>query len=311
MAAATVRGARRVRRAGQAGARGSAPAGPGSRSARTERRSGGANAGGGRAARGAGDTATRSGPVRSIRGRSVRARSRRGRPRRVRRTPRSVLRDLLRPRGLSILLLAILTVAAVLWYTPLLSVRTVEVAGVQELAEGDVLDAAGVTLGTPMLRLDTGTVHERIAGLPRVAEVTVGRSWPSTAVLTVVEREPVVLLRDSDGLWLTDRTGLAYATVDEPPAGLPELQVDSPGPHDPVTLAAVQVVDSLPAEVRSEVLSVSADSTRDIRLALSLGREVRWGEALDSERKGRVLAALLTQEGSVYDVAAPDLPTIS
>lgn len=212
---------------------------------------------------------------------------------------------------MAILLLAALTITAVLWYSPLLSVRSVEVVGVRELAEQDVLDAAGVTLGTPMLRLDTETVHGRIAELPRVAQVTVGRSWPSTAVLNVVEREPVVLLRDSDGLWLTDRTGLAYATVDEPPAGLPELKVSSPGPEDPATLAAVRVVDSLPDEVRSEVRSVSADSVHDIRLALSLGREVRWGEALDSERKGRVLAALLTQEGAVYDVASPDLPTIS
>ncbi|MBB5909255.1 cell division protein FtsQ/DivIB [Actinoalloteichus hymeniacidonis] len=217
----------------------------------------------------------------------------------------------MRPRGLLILLLAGLTVTAVLWYTPLLAVRAVEIVGNETMIEEEVREAAGVTMGTPMLRLDTETVHGRVAELPGIADVSVARSWPSTAVVTVVEREPVVLLRSADGLWLTDRQGIAYAMVDAPPAGLPELRVADPGPEDPATLDAVSVVDSLPAEVRSEVVSVSADSVNDIRLELSRGREVRWGEAVESRRKGRVLAALLTREGTVYDVAAPELPTIS
>ncbi|AOS62714.1 cell division septal protein [Actinoalloteichus hymeniacidonis] len=312
--AATGRGERRGGRADRARTRGSSPSRRRPTPSAKEPGRGARRVARTRSDGGGGVPRREPAPVRSVRGRSVRSSARRDRRRRSRRAPRTlrtILRDHVRPRGLLILLLAGLTVTAVLWYTPLLAVRAVEIVGNETMIEEEVREAAGVTMGTPMLRLDTETVHGRVAELPGIADVSVARSWPSTAVVTVVEREPVVLLRSADGLWLTDRQGIAYAMVDAPPAGLPELRVADPGPEDPATLDAVSVVDSLPAEVRSEVVSVSADSVNDIRLELSRGREVRWGEAVESRRKGRVLAALLTREGTVYDVAAPELPTIS
>jgi cell division protein FtsQ len=38
---------------------------------------------------------------------------------------------------------------------------------------------------------------------------------------------------------------------------------------------------------------------------------VRWGDTGKTDRKAKVLAALLTQKGKIYDVSAPELPTIT
>ena len=39
-------------------------------------------------------------------------------------------------------------------------------------------------------------------------------------------------------------------------------------------------------------------------------REVRWGTVDRAAEKARVLVPLLTQQGRVYDVSSPDLPTV-
>ena len=46
-----------------------------------------------------------------------------------------------------------------------------------------------------------------------------------------------------------------------------------------------------------------------ITLTLADGRSVRWGSADESQRKVQVLAILLKQKASVYDVSGPEQPT--
>ncbi|WP_162182594.1 cell division protein FtsQ/DivIB, partial [Actinoalloteichus caeruleus] len=235
--------------------------------------------------------------------------TRRNATRRPRRRLR--LRSLLTPRGLAIVLLLGLTSAAVLLYTPVLPLRTVEVEGLDELTRQEVLAAAAIESDVPILRLDTSGIEARIGDIPRVAEVSVRRSWPDTAVISVTERAPEAVVRQDDGLWLVDRTGRPYARVADQPAEVPVLDVANPGVGDEPTLAGLRVLETLPPEVAREVLAVAVPTATDIRLRLSLGREARWGDTRDSERKAATLAALLTQDGEVYDVRAPELPTVS
>ncbi|MCP2256967.1 cell division protein FtsQ [Streptoalloteichus tenebrarius] len=207
--------------------------------------------------------------------------------------------------------LAVLSALAVVYFSPLLGVREVQVAGVSVLSPDDVRSRAAIAEGTPLARLDAEGVSARVRELPRVASVEVRRSWPHTVVLQVVERTPVAVVKEPDGPKLVDGTGLAYAAAPEGAAGLPELVVQRAAPDDPATAAGVRVLVSVPEKVRQEVLTVTARSPSDVRLTLSAGREVRWGGGADSERKAAVLAALLTRPGTVYDVSAPELPTVA
>jgi cell division protein FtsQ len=241
----------------------------------------------------------------SDRGRRV---SDRGRVRR-----RSALRGrIIRRRVIALtLVLGTLGLLYGVYFTPLLGVRSVEVLGTKDLTKPQVLDAAAVPSGNPMLTINLAAIRDRVAALNRVASVNVSRSWPATVRIDVAERVAVGVIKTPTGAHLIDHTAKDFATVAAAPAGLPELQLTSSAANDPTAVAVVQVLMAVPDKIRAEVLSVSAKSPNSVVLALSAGRQVRWGGAADSPRKAAVLAALMSQPGKVYDVSSPQLATIS
>ncbi|EUA00579.1 cell division FtsQ family protein [Mycobacterium kansasii 824] len=163
--------------------------------------------------------------------------------------------------------------------------------------------------GTPLLQIDTSQVADRVAAIRRVASARVQRQYPSALRITIVERVPLVVKDFPDGPHLFDRDGVDFATGPPPPA-LPYIDVDNPGPTDPATLAALQVLTALRPEVAGQVGRIAAPSVSSITLTLADGRVVIWGTTDRAEEKAEKLAALLTQPGRTYDVSSPDLPTV-
>lgn len=218
-------------------------------------------------------------------------------------------------RGLKVLvwsaLLSVLAVALglLLYFTPIMSARNVVVVGLQAIPEEEVLTAAAVVPGTPLLQVDTDAVAERVATIRRVASARVQREYPSSLRITVVERIPVVVKDYPDGPHLFDRDGVDFATA-PPPPNLPYLETATPGPSDPATEAALQVMLALPPEVAGQVGRIAAPSVASITLTLLDGRVVVWGTTDRTDEKALKLAALLTQPGRTYDVSSPDLPTV-
>ncbi len=219
-------------------------------------------------------------------------------------------------RGLRVLLVSMLMalimagVGLVLYFTPLMSVRDIEVIGIDAVTREEVLDAAQVQPGTPLLQVDTGEVADRVAMIRRVASTRVQRQYPSVLRIVVVERVPVVVKDFPDGPHLFDSDGVDFATAPPPPT-LPYLDVDGdPGPTDPATMAALEVMTALAPEVADQVSRVAAPSVASITLTLADGRVVVWGGADRTAEKAQKLAALLTRPGHVYDVSSPDLPTV-
>jgi cell division protein FtsQ len=210
-----------------------------------------------------------------------------------------------------LIVLAVLGLTYVIMFTSVLGVRAVEVAGAREIPASSVREAAGIEPGTPMVRLDTEAVARRVARLPRVAEVSVSRSFPSTVEIQVTERTPVAVVPEGDGVHLVDRTGMNYATESVRPKGLPVLKVARVAPDDAATHAAVTVLGDIPDPLRERVVEISAGTPGDVQLELANGRLVKWGDASDNARKAAVLAPLLTRPGKTYDVATPDFPTVS
>nr|WP_249383596.1 FtsQ-type POTRA domain-containing protein [Mycobacterium sp. DBP42] len=227
--------------------------------------------------------------------------------------PKTVARSTI--RGLKVLLWSALAsvvavaLGLVLYFTPVMSVRNVAVNGVAAVPQEQVLAVAAVAPGTPLLQVDTDAVAERVATIRRVATVRVQREYPSTLRITVVERVPVVVKDYPDGPHLFDRDGVDFAT-EPPPPTLPYLDTDNPGPTDPATKAALEVMLALPPDVVAQVGRIAAPSVASIALTLTDGRVVVWGTNDRTEEKALKLAALLTQPGHTYDVSSPDLPTV-
>ncbi|GLZ42165.1 FtsQ-type POTRA domain-containing protein [Actinokineospora sp. NBRC 105648] len=203
--------------------------------------------------------------------------------------------------------LAVLALAYSIFFTSLLGVRGVDVLGVKELSADDVRAAAAIEPGTPLVRLDTDEIAQRVRTLPRVGSVEVRRSYPGTVEIAISERTPVAVVVSPDGAHLLDAAGVDYGVIPAAPPGLPRLTAKDAA----ASTAAVSVLAGIPAQLTGQVTAVAANGTSDIRLTLADGRVVKWGDARDTERKSAVLGPLLTRPGKTYDVAAPDFPTVS
>jgi cell division protein FtsQ len=218
-------------------------------------------------------------------------------------------------RGLKLMVWTVALVVAfvglglLLYFTPIMAARNIVITGVGAVSQEEIIAAAGVKEGTPLLQVNTDDVAERVATIRRIATARVQREYPSTLRITVVERVPVAVKDFPDGPHMFDRDGVDFA-AGPPPPNLPYLDVDNPGPSDPSTRAALDVMTALRPEVAGQVARVSAPSVAAITLTLVDGREVVWGTTDRTEEKAQKLAALLTQPGQTYDVSSPDLPTV-
>jgi cell division protein FtsQ len=211
-------------------------------------------------------------------------------------------------------LLALGLLAWLLWGSPLLTVRAVRVDGVTMLSADQVRETAGIAEGTPLLRVDVTAARQRVAQLPQVDSVEVSRGWPSTVVVTVVERKPVAVVGPPGNRSLVDAHGVLFDTITgDAPAGVVPLDVADPGPDDAPTMAALGALVSLPRTVRKQVDAASATSAENVSLTLEDGTVVRWGSADDTRAKAAALTAVLAQieadaldPAGTIDVSTPD-----
>ena len=194
--------------------------------------------------------------------------------------------------------------------TPVLGVRDVEVVGAQLLTPQQVQQAAAVPADEPLALVDLDHVRARVRAIPAVDRVVVRRSWPSTLVVEVVERTPVAAVPAGKQFSLIDRSGVPNQTVPDQPAGLPLLRLARPGPDDQDTRAGLTVLESLSDELREQLVAVSVAAPAQIKLELRKDRTVVWGDDTQSERKSQVATVLLRKATNEIDVSAPTVVTI-
>ncbi|GAB2683364.1 cell division protein FtsQ/DivIB [Thalassiella azotivora] len=219
-------------------------------------------------------------------------------------------RRVLRRVGWVLAASVVLAAAAwVLLWSPWLAVDEVSVQGTERVAPAEVQQAASSAVGVPLARVDLGAVEDDVRGLVRVLDATVERDWPSGLRVRVVERRPVAVVPAGEGaLDVVDGEGVVLESVNEPPAGLPLVQVDVATAGPRTVVEAVAVLTAMPPALRGRVTTLSAASRDSVTLELADGSQVVWGSAEDSELKAMVLEVLLQRPAEVYDVSAPDTP---
>ncbi|MFK0021340.1 cell division protein FtsQ/DivIB [Streptomyces sp. NPDC090798] len=240
-------------------------------------------------------------------------------------------RRLRRLRMLIILLIAVMLVtAAALWLlygSPWLRTEKVSVSGVRVLTDRQVRDAADVSVGAPLISIDTDAIEARLRQkLPRIDSVDVVRSWPHGIGLKVTERTPVLILKNTGngGKYVeVDAEGVRFATVSAAPTGVPTLELAVSGkskaavlrrfPVDRLVREAVGVAGDIPAAVRRDTRIVKVRSYDSISLELSGGRSVEWGSGEKGRAKARTLTALMKAAPGArhFDVSAPIAPASS
>jgi cell division protein FtsQ len=201
-------------------------------------------------------------------------------------------------------------VSWIIFASPVFGVRQVEITGVGLLTEAEVNEAAGVQLGMPLARVDTGGVHDRIARLPAAESVEVTRGWPSTLHLKVIERIPVAVVKQDNVFLVFDRFGVQFIVAPAPPADTVEVLLPQNMPADRAMRDALKVIKSLTVELRAQLVRLVVTGPAGIQLTLQKDRMVTWGDAEESELKAKVATALLTQKGKRIDVSVPEIVTI-
>ncbi|PZU02414.1 MAG: cell division protein FtsQ [Gordonia sp. (in: high G+C Gram-positive bacteria)] len=235
----------------------------------------------------------------------------------VGRKPRRGAEASRRARGVSGLRLLLLTVGAIVvvialtavaYFSPLMSVRTIEVTGNSIVQSPEIVAAAALSKGEPLMQVDTAAAAQRVSMIPRVATVRVKREYPSTITVSVVERQPVVYTERDGKRYLMDKLGFEFAQQDPPP-GLAELVTSNPGSGDPSTRAALSVMTGVPAYVADQVARIEVTSPVNIVLQLKDNRTVVWGDDERNGEKAETLRHVLGQEGTEYNVSSPQNPT--
>ncbi len=207
--------------------------------------------------------------------------------------------------------LAVALVAGLGWlvgFSPVLASTSVRVEGVDDADAGAVLEAAAVPLGTPLVRLDTGRIAERVQSQVRfVRAATVHRAWPQTVVVEVSPRAALLAVRGPDDqVSLVDDQGVSFRDVETVPAGLPVVS-STDTPAEDGLVAAVEVLRLLSDGQRSTVTGITVSSA-DL-VTFMLGKvQVVWGGRGEGAKKLAVLNALLKTDPDVVDVSAPDTP---
>jgi cell division protein FtsQ len=212
----------------------------------------------------------------------------------------------LRIGGIAVAVIAVLAGGYLVWFSPVLAAQDISVTGNKLLSKTDIVAAAQVVPGTPLVRLDVDAIADRVAGLPAVAEVTVRRDWPDQLSLAVTERTPHLSIPAGGGYLVADESGVVFQAVKDQPSGLVRVVAD---PNDQAVLADVGVVFSaLSDQQREQVNRLEAPSRDGIVLRLRDGSKVIWGSADESSLKAQVLAKLLPLGGDIFDISAPAFP---
>jgi cell division protein FtsQ len=202
-----------------------------------------------------------------------------------------------------------------------LRVESVEVEGNSVLHKREIVRAAAVPKGAPLVTVDKAAVQRRVrAALPRVREVTAVRSWPHGIALTVTERRPRLVMESSGKYVEVDREGVRFGTVGKPPKGVPLLVLEGGGARgaahfSPARLRreAGRATVALPHSVRRDTRTVRVRSYDNITMELTGGREVRWGSAERGKAKAKSLTALMkaAKGAKHFDVSVPSAPAAS
>ena len=207
-------------------------------------------------------------------------------------------------------LTALVIVAVMAWAlfgSKLLVVRSVRVAdNGTAVSASQVLAAAQVTRGQPLIRVDTGAIARRVAQLRQVQSAQVSKHWPSTVVITVQLRKPLFVLPVHGGYALVDAFGVNVRDAASRPPGLPLLTVNTDSGtlrNSPAVRAAAMVLAELPGRAAGQVRGVTTGGPNDVSVKLANGAIVIWGGAERGSFKAAELQILMRRHARVYDVS--------
>lgn len=209
-------------------------------------------------------------------------------------------------------LLGLALLACALAYTPILSVRSIQVEGAERVSSDAIVADLASQLGSPFPMVDESAIKAALVTYPLIESYSVEARPPSTLVVRLVERTPVGALDTGDGFTIVDAAGVIVESGPNRPVAFPLIAVDG-GTEAEGFAPAAAVLRALPDDLFARVDTVTATTTDDVRFTLRDSETtVVWGSAEESALKAYTLTALMgAQPGfDEYDVSSPSVAVV-
>lgn len=226
------------------------------------------------------------------------------------------LRVLIGAAGIAVLLGA----AIVIYVSPVLGIKTIEVKGVNDASAAEIADVLEGFKGTPVARVDSAELTDAVAALPGMDDARVDVSLGGTVRVTVSDDRPVAYAPTTDGsAALVGPTGRVLSLADAAPQDLVRLEATlepSVGGAVPQPVVpAVDVAAALPSDLVAVTEAVGADDD-GVELVLVRGVRAQVGGTDELPRKLASIATLMSARVESaclerIDVTEPARTTVS
>jgi cell division septal protein FtsQ len=203
-----------------------------------------------------------------------------------------------------------------LGWSPLLSVRSVEIFGAPtKESQLAISRSLGIATGDKLARVDPRSLSNRLRSFDWIESSQVSRNWISGKVsISITTRTPIALYSEPGKPQVVlDASGNTFATPADIADGLPKVSAKSVDGG----LAAIKVFTSLPESFSKNIDRMSAARSDNFLIYGKFeGQDLRiiWGDGEDTDLKVEVILALLQREENkdlrMIDVSAPHAPIV-
>ncbi len=208
----------------------------------------------------------------------------------------------------------LLILVVVLTTSPVMSLRTIRVEGVERLTSDEIIEQLQPLAGLPLARVSASDVARELSDIPLIQSVDTRVQLPSSLTVTIVERTALGAHRVANGYDIVDRAGVVLWSQTSRPTELPLID----GVVDPEAdgfRAITEVLSVIPPEVLARVDQVSATSLDTVGFLLrDSSHQVLWGSSEFSRQKARALPAALQAAGAsgakLIDLSTPETVVI-
>ena len=199
--------------------------------------------------------------------------------------------------GISLVFVAAAAYAVL--HSPLLTVKEVNVDGVDSLDRAAIVELSGLS-GQSLLRLPLDAARARLLAVPGVRSVAFHREWPQGLTIEIEERRPYAYWSVGGRDYTVDIDGVVLAAGVPADAAPRVIERDSSRilaagdrVHPDALALASRIVQESPRFLDAEVRQLEYRDGIGVTAVFSDGLRVTFGDERSYEYKVAVLAALL------------------
>lgn len=162
---------------------------------------------------------------------------------------------------------------------PKFNLTDIEVKGVARLSRNEIIEKAGLALGTNIFSLKISVVEKNIKKNAFIQAARVERKWPSTLVINIVEREPLARIIEGEREYLIDKENKIIQNQMSQPMTLPLITgININDQRLPELTNFLAKIRKESKDLFSQAVGLCFESGIGFILELNNGSKLYWGE---------------------------------